>query len=111
MVGNYRPVSILSVVSKILERVVFTQLQDYLTDNHLMYELQSGFRPGFSTNTCLIHLTDYIKSEMDKGDYTGLVLLDLQKAFNTVDHSILLQKLSAIGLGGKSVIWFNSYLT
>ena len=54
-----------------------------------MYELQSGFQPGFSTDTCLIHLTDYIKSEMDKGNYTELVLLDLQKAFDTVDHSIL----------------------
>ncbi len=110
-VGNYRPVSILPVVSKILERVIYTQLEGYLSQNDLLYQFQSGFRTGFSTDSCLVHLTDYIRLEMDKGNYTGMVLLDLQKAFDTVNHSILLMKMRALGLSGSAVCWFTSYLT
>ena len=79
-VGNYRPISVLSVISKVFEKVVFMQLSDYLSENRLLYEFQSGFRSSYSTDTCLIHLTDYIKLENDKGNFTGMVLLDLQKA-------------------------------
>ena len=74
--GNYRPVSILTIVSKILE---------------------SGFRSSFSTDTCLTHLTDQIRFQMDRGFYTGMVMIDSQKTFDTVDHDILLQKLKALG--------------
>ena len=80
--GNYRPVSILPVLSKILERAVNGQLNDYLTRKNLLYEFQSGFRKGFSTDTCLVNLCDHIKTEMDKGNYTGMVMIDLQKAFD-----------------------------
>ena len=72
---------------------------------------QSGFRPSFSTDTCLIHLSDYIRKEWDKGNYTGMVVLDLQKAFDTVNHTILLGKLRAVGLAESSIKWFDSYLT
>ena len=82
-VGNYRPVSILSVLSKILERAVFTQLDSFLVKNNLIYEHLSGFRNSYSTESCLIHLQDYIKGNSAKGLYTGMVLLDLQKAFDT----------------------------
>ena len=109
--GNYRPVSILSIISKVLEKSVYKQVEDYLLVNKLLFDCQSGFRSGFSTDTCLIHLTDLIRNEMDKGNYTGMVLLDLQKAFDTVDHSIMLQKLAALGFDNKSVSWFSSYLT
>ena len=109
--GNYRPVSVLSIVSKVLERVAYNQLEKYLNSNNLIYNLQSGFRPGFSTDTCLIFLTDLIRKELDKGNYTGMVLIDLQKAFDTVDHTILLQKLKAIGLNPPSILWFQEYLT
>ena len=108
--GNYRPVSILSVVSKIFERIVFDQLQGYLRNESLLYEFQSGFRPSFSTDSCLIHLSDYIRKEWDKGNYTGMVVLDLQKSFDTVDHTILLNKLKALGMAANSVKWFDSYL-
>lgn len=110
-VGNYRPVSVLTVVSKVLERVIYNQVQDYLQQKELLYDYQSGFRPSFSTDTCLIHLTDHIKNQIDKGNYTGMVLLDLQKAFDTVDHDILLMKLHSMGLSDTAVRWFKSYLT
>ncbi len=108
-VGNYRPVSILSITSKILERAVYTQLEYYLCENRLLYDLQSGFRGNYSTDSCLIYLQDRIRSQTALGLYTGMVLLDLQKAFDTVDHAILCQKLQAIGM--ESVEWFRSYLT
>ena len=110
-VGNYRPVSVLNIMSKVVERVVFDQLYGYLSENKLLYELQSGFRSSYSTDTCLMYLTDYIRQECDKGRYTGMVMLDLQKAFDTVNHAILLQKLSALGMRDESVDWFRSYLS
>jgi len=108
--GNYRPVSILSIISKVFEKAVYEQVDHYLSDNKLLYEYQSGFRTSYSTDTCLIHLTDYIKQEQDKGNYTGMVLIDLQKAFDTVDHKILLQKLEALGFQKTTIEWFESYL-
>lgn len=108
-VSNYRPVSILSIVSKILERAVYNQLEFFLIKQELLYEFQSGFRCNYSTDSCLIHLTDHIKSQTSKGLYTGMIMLDLQKAFDTVDHGILCQKLNIMGV--ESVEWFQSYLT
>lgn len=110
-VGNYRPVSILSILSKVIERVIYDQLEDYLASNSLLYKHQSGFRHGYSTDTCLVHLTDYIRFQMDKGHLVGMILLDLQKAFDTVNHSILLMKLKAMGLTQSSLMWFSSYLS
>jgi hypothetical protein len=109
--GNYRPVSILPVVSKIFERLVYNQVYDYLCDHNLIYQYQSGFRSSFSTDTALTYLCDKIRFNMDKGLYTGVILLDLQKAFDTVDHVILLRKLKAIGACDSTVNWFKSYLT
>ena len=76
-----------------------------------MYKFQSGFRGSFSTDTCLIHLTDFIKFEMDKGHLVGMVLLDLQKAFDTVDHDMLLIKMEALGFSQDVIRWFRSYLS
>ena len=103
------PVSVLSVVSKILEKAVYVQLEGYLVNNNLLYEFQSGFRSKFSTDTCLSYSTDFIKHETSKGLYTGMIMLDLQKAFDTVDHLILCEKLRALGVG--TVDWFMSYLS
>ena len=107
--GNYRPVSILPVISKLLERIVYDQLYKYLCDNNLFYSFQSGFRSSFSTDTALTYLCDKIRLNVDKGLYTGIIMLDLQKAFDTVDHDILIKKLIAIGV--QNVDWFSSYLT
>ena len=106
--GNYRPVSILPVLSKILERAVNDQLNGYLVQKNLLYDFQSGFRKGFSTDTCLMNLNDFILSERSKGNFTGMVMIDLQKAFDCVDHGLLLRKLSALGIS--STDWFRSYL-
>ena len=106
--GNYRPVSILSALSKILERAVNSQLVNHLNSRNLLYEYQSGFRNKYSTETCLISLTDYIKGEVKRGNKVGMVLIDLRKAFDTVDGEILLQKLAAMGV--TSLDWFKSYL-
>ena len=106
--GNYRPVSILSTLSKVLERAVHAQLNDYLEKREILCENQSGFRGGFSTDSCLIGLSDYIKDEIGKGNLVGMVLIDLQKTFDTVDHDILLKKLDAIGI---PPFWFDSQWT
>lgn len=108
-VGNYRPVSILNIISKLLEKTAHDQLSNYLINNKLIYKFQSGFRESHSTDTGLIYLSDLLKINISKGKYTGLLLLDLQKAFDTVDHMILCEKLKAMGVG--SVEWFYSYLT
>ena len=107
--GNYRPVSILSSISKILERAVNTQLVEYFNKKNLFFEYQSGFRSGYSTETCLINLTDHIKGEIKIGNMVGMVMIDLRKAFDTVDGSILVKKLSAMGV--TSLDWFRSYLS
>ncbi len=107
-VSNYRPVSVLSCVSKILEKSVYVQVESYLSSNDLIFRFQSGFRPGYSTETCLIYLTDFMKQKISQGNYVGMLLLDVQKAFDSVDHSILVKKLEAMGI---SPGWFVSYLT
>ena len=109
--SNYRPVSILPVISKIFERIIYNQLNDFLCSHNLIYEYQSGFRRSYSTDTALTYLSDRIRLNMDAGLYTGIVLIDLQKAFDTVDHNILALKLNALGLDRSAVAWFESYLS
>ena len=88
---------LLSSLSKVVERFVFNQLEGYLLEHKPLYELQSFLRIAHSTDTCLIHLFDHNTQESEKGNYTGMVMLDLQKAFDTVDHDILLMKLKCMG--------------
>ena len=107
-VSNYRPVSTLSIVSKILESSISTQLNDFIKENNLLYGNQSGFIGSYSKDTCLIHLLDYVKGNNAKGLYTRMTMLDLQKAFDTDDRSILCKKLE--GMGVVSINWSKSYL-
>ena len=108
---NYRPISLLPQISKILEKVVLEKTQVYLKENNLIYELQSGFRDQHSTNMCLSYLSDKILSGFDSGLLTGMILIDLQKAFDTIDHNILLKKMKIIGFSESTIKWFQSYLT
>ena len=93
-----------------MEKIVFEQVAKYLDENKLMYEFQSGFRTSHSTDTCLLYLNDRIKHEVDLGRYCGMVMLDLQKAFDTVNHPILIDKLKAIGFDSTAASWMRSYL-
>jgi retron-type reverse transcriptase len=106
-------VSILPVVSKILEKVVHDQLYQSLVASGVLSEWQSGFRPGFSTATAATYLVDYILTGMDGKDkeYTGAIFLDLKKAFDTVDHGTLLRKLEHVGVRDTELLWFGSYLS
>jgi len=88
--------------------VIYDQLDDYLSSRDLSYRHQSGLRSTFSTDTCLLHLTDFIRFNIDNGNCIGMVLFDRQKAFYTVDHPILLMKLEALGLYDSAVQWFRS---
>ena len=109
--SHYRPISILPTLSKILEKAVHSQLYQYLVTNDLLTTKQFGFRKGISTESALTNFADEVLLNMERGKLCGAVFLDLTKAFDTVDHGILLSKLSAIGLSGNSLNWFQSYIT
>ena len=94
---NYRPISLLPLLSKIIERIVHDQTEDFLSKNKLLYRFQLVFRKNYSTSTCLGHLTDKITTGFEKGLFTGMILIDLQKVFYTIDHQILLKKMKYLG--------------
>ena len=107
---NYRPISILPSVPKVIERLVHLQLYGHLTQNKLLFDNQFGFRQRRSTATALYRFTDDLLTNMDEGKFTGVVYLDLKKAFDTVDHKILILKFKA-SVSGLTLNWFHSYLT
>ena len=109
--NNYRPISVLSVFSKIQEKHVARSFINFLRDNKLLYKYQSAFRGNHSTETALIRLTDQILFNMDNDEITALVFLDFRKAFDVINHDLLLKKLSIYGVGNSSVGWFRSYLS
>ncbi|XP_061466651.1 uncharacterized protein LOC133377174 [Rhineura floridana] len=108
--NNYRPVANVPFLGKVLERVVADQLQTLLDETDYLDPFQSGFRPGFGTETALVALYDDLCWEKDRGSVTLLILLDLSAAFNTIDHGILLGRLGDLGVGGTAWQWFCSYL-
>ncbi len=108
---NYRPISVLPIFSKLLERSIHNQLYSCLTVSGALSDQQSGFRKGHSTTTCLAEFLDVVYNNMDKGKYTGVLFLDLRKAFDTVDHEILLFKLESVGLGISFVNYIENYLS
>ena len=108
---NYRPISILPTLSKILERVVHSQLHEYLNSTNLLSNNQFGFRSKSSTATALSSFADEVLLYMEKGHTSGAVFLDLTKAFDTVDHGILMTKLSSVGVSPSALEWFTSYLS
>lgn len=109
--SDYRPISILCSISKVLERIVHRQLTDYLNKIDFFASYQSGFRPSYSTTTALLKVTEDIRRSMDKKNLTALVLFDFSKAFDKVLHPILLKKLQTqCNLSYSSLLWFSSYL-
>ena len=108
---NYRPISVLPVVSKVFEKEVFRQLYSYLTENSLLSKFQSGFRPKHSTVTALIQMCDEWLENMDNGKLNGVVFLDIKKAFDSINNHILLNRMTELlRIFGMELKWFESYL-
>ncbi len=109
---NYRPISNLPFLPKILEKVISPQLYSFLEKNGICEELQSGFIPYHSTETALIRVTNYLLLSSDCGCISLLVLLDLSSVFDTIDHNFLLNRLeNFVGISGSALAWFKSYLS
>ena len=110
IVCNYRPISILPVVAKVFERIVHTQLYTYFQENNLLHPAQCGFRSGHSTQDVLVSLVEQCRKALDNDYIVGTIFMDLTKAFDMVDHSILLSKMRSYGVSETELKWFCSYL-
>ena len=99
------------IISKVLEKVVFKQVYEYFSRNKLLYKNQYGFRKKHSTELAGLELNDIIVQNLERGKMPVSVFIDLSKAFDTIDHKILLKKLSYYGIKGTALKWFESYLT
>ena len=108
--NNYRPISLLSNINKIFEKLMHTRLYNFLSKHDCIYESQFGFRKKHSTNHALLALTEEIRKSLDNNLFAVGIFIDLQKAFDTVDHYILLRKLEHYGVRGVENDWFKSYL-
>ena len=109
--ANYRPISLLSNISKIFERIMYTRLEDFLITSEILYKFQFGFRKTYSTNHALLSIVEKIRNSLDKNMYTCRIFIDLEKAFDTVNHQIILSKLNHYGIRGVANSWFASYLS
>ena len=108
--GNYRPISILPVLSKILEKAIHKQLMDYLETANLLCNQQYGFCRKLSAKIAATLFCDQIRQQMDSSKLIGAIYLDLTKAFNTISHKVLIDKLPKFGIRVKSLDWFVDYL-
>ena len=108
--SNYRPVSILPVFSKLIEKLFYKRLLNYINSNNILYHGQYGFREKSSTTLALIDLIEDISTAIENNEYTVGVFIDLKKAFDTIDHNLLLRKLHFYGVRGIVFTWLESYL-
>ena len=104
--SNYRPISVLPVLSRVFEKLVYNQLYEYLEENKHLFLHQSGFRSLHSVVTSLLNNTNDWYVNIDNGKYTAMVFINLKKAFDTVNHQILLAKLKKYGTDGLEYLWF-----
>ena len=109
--NNYRPISLLSVFDKIFEKLMHKRLYNFLESQNILFDNQFGFRKNNSTSYALIQITERIKETIDKKKYGCGIFIDLRKAFDTVNHEILLNKLDHYGIRGTALHWFHSYLS
>ena len=108
---NYRPISLLSNIDKIFEKLLYNRVQSFLDKNKVLFTQHYGFRKKHSTAQTLLDISQKIMDALDKGQFACGIFIDLQKAFDTVDHEILLKKLFHYGIRGKALSLFRSYLT
>ena len=109
-ISNYWPISLLSILSKVIEQVVHKQTTKFLNDNNIFYKYQSGFRNNHSTDLFLSFLNDKILKGFGNAIYTGMILIDLQKAFDLINQKILFDKLLPTGFSKNTISWYESYL-
>ena len=109
--NNYRPISVISTVAKIFKKIIYDQLYQYLNENGLLNSGQSSFRSLHSTLTALLETNDNWCVNIDRGLLNGVIFIDLKKAFDTIDHEIILKKLTKYGVDQDALKWFKSYLT
>ena len=109
--NNYRPISLLPNISKVFEKLIKNRLSKFLEKNKCLFSRQFGFRNKHSTTHALIDLTETIRKAIDDNEFACGVFLDFKKAFDTVNHGILLKKLEHYGVRGHALKWFTSYLT
>ena len=107
---NYRPISVIPVLGKILERVMYTRLMTFLSENNILTQFQSGFRPNHSTEDVLIRTVEDWRRDVDQGKAIAAVFIDFSKAFDSIEHSLMLTKLQSIGVNNKALDWFKDYL-
>ena len=111
VLGNYRRISVLPVFSKILEKIMYHRVYEFLSTHGLLFTKQFGFQRNTSTEHGILQLIDNITKTFAKGEFTLGVFIDFSKAFDTVSHIILLQNLKFYGITGATKKWFESYLT
>ena len=109
--ANYRPVAIIPVLSKILEKAVYVQMFKYLSDNNLIHPNHHAYRPGHNTTTALLQMYDTWTEGLEHGKMCGVCLLDMSAAFDTVSHELLIKKLGLLGFKDDILQWFRSYLS
>jgi hypothetical protein len=111
IMNNYRPIALLPVLSKVFERIIANQLGNFLDSNSVINTAQFGFRRGLSTESALLRLSKLLFTAKQSGVFSSLTTIDFSKAFDCLNHSVLLNRLASYGLGPSSVLWFKSYLT
>lgn len=111
MCENYRPISLLPNISKLFERAMHTRIYEFFESSDIFYDLQFGFRKKYSTNHALLSIVEGIREKLDTKTFSCGVFIDLEKAFDTVNHGILLKKLEHYGIRGVANDWFRSYLS
>ena len=109
-INNYRPIALLSIFNKILEKLMYKRMVYYVQDKNILFKNQFGFRSGHSTSQAILLITDKIQKAIENKKYSCGIFLDLTKAFDTVNHEILLKKLNCYGIRGLVNNWFESYL-
>ena len=110
-ISNYRPISILPTLSKVFERAATDQLVEHLEKNNLLSKHQHAYRKGHSTQTCLVEVINYLYKLFDHKKYAAVISLDLSKAFDSISHQLMLNKLARLNLSEPTLLWIKSYLS